>query len=102
MVKNFSNFKNSKKIDRKSKNKNFKPKITNESLLEKFNYTFTRDAEWFKKTCETINKTKDDLDKKFYSEEKKKQKNEFNIQNFNSYRIMFIIKCYKCWCNTIT
>ena len=52
-------------------------KLTNDDLLEKLNYKFTRDAEWFKRTVDTINKTKDELDKKMFGEEKKKQKIEF-------------------------
>jgi hypothetical protein len=52
-------------------------KLTTEDILENINYKFSRDAEWFKRTVEKINKTKDDLDKKFYSEEKKHQKIDF-------------------------
>jgi hypothetical protein len=54
-----------------------KQKLTNEDLLEKLNYKFSRDAEWFKRTVEKINKTKDDLDKKMFGEEKKQQKIDF-------------------------
>lgn len=54
-----------------------KNKITNEDILEKLNYKFSRDAEWFKRTVDTINKTKDELDKKMLGEEKKKHKIDF-------------------------
>ena len=72
MVKNFDAPKQN--INNRKNKKDYKPKITNESLLQKFNYVFTRDAEWFKKTCDTINKTKDDLDNKFYNVRKEKAK----------------------------
>lgn len=52
-------------------------KITNESLLQSMNYDFSRDAEWFKRTNKKIDSIKDDLNKNFYNEEKKKQKIEF-------------------------
>ncbi len=54
-----------------------KNKITNEDILEKLNYKFSRDAEWFKRTVDKINQTKDELDKKMLGEEKKKQKIDF-------------------------
>ena len=54
-----------------------KQKLTNEDLLEKLNYKFSRDAEWFKRTVDNINKTKDELDKKMLGEEKKQQKIDF-------------------------
>lgn len=52
-------------------------KITKESLLQSMNYDFSRDAEWFKRTNNKIDSIKEDLNKNFYSEEKKKQKIEF-------------------------
>jgi hypothetical protein len=63
----------------KKQNTNFqqKKKVTQEEILESINYKFSRDAEWFKRTVEKIDKTKDELDKKFYTEEKKKQKIDF-------------------------
>jgi hypothetical protein len=60
-----------------SKNFGKQKKLTNEDILEKINYKFSRDAEWFKRTVEKINKTKDELDKKFYGEIKKKEKIDF-------------------------
>jgi myosin heavy subunit len=64
---------NNKKDFKKSKYQ----KITNEDLLEKYNFDFSRNAEWFKNTIEKISQIKDDLDKKFYNEEKKAQKLDF-------------------------
>ncbi len=52
-------------------------KLNNDEVLEKFNFNFSRDAEWYKKTNDKIEEIKDDLDKKFYSPEKKKEKIEF-------------------------
>jgi hypothetical protein len=54
-----------------------KPKLTNEIILDKINYTFSRDAEWFKKTMQKIESVKNELDTKFYNEEKKSQKFDF-------------------------
>ena len=51
-------------------------KITNESLLSKMKYSFSRDAEWFKRTNQKLQETKDDLNNNFYDENKKKRKNE--------------------------
>ena len=59
------------------KKKPKKEKITNESLLSKMQYDFSRDAEWFKRTTQKLEETKEDLDKNFYDEEKKKQKLDF-------------------------
>ena len=59
------------------KKKPKKEKITNESLLSKMQYNFSRDAEWFKRTTQRLEETKDDLNKNFYDEEKKKQKLDF-------------------------
>jgi hypothetical protein len=59
------------------KKKKYFPKITNESLLEKMNLEFSRDAEWFKRTNEKLQSVKDDLEKKFYSDEKKLEKLDF-------------------------
>ena len=53
---NISNMNNLKK----------KGKLTNDMILEKFSFTFTRDAEWFKRTYEMVGKVKEDLDKKLY------------------------------------
>ncbi len=52
-------------------------KITTDSLLEKMNLTFSRDAEWFKRTTEKFAETKEDLDKNFYSADKKAGKIDF-------------------------
>ena len=54
-----------------------KEKITNESLLSKMKYDFSRDAEWFKRTTQKLEETKEDLNKNFYNEIKKKQKLDF-------------------------
>ena len=59
------------------KKKQKREKITNESLLEKMKFDFSRDAEWFKRTNQKIKETKDDLNKNFYDETKKKQKIDF-------------------------
>ena len=59
------------------KKKQKREKITNESLLEKMKFDFSRDAEWFKRTNQKIQETKDDLNKNFYDETKKKQKIDF-------------------------
>jgi hypothetical protein len=67
---NFTNF-NKKNFNKK------RNQVTNQTLLQKYTYTFTRDAEWFKKTMEKIDKVKQELDSKFYNEEKKKQKIDF-------------------------
>ena len=56
--------------------KNFH-KLNNDQILEKFNFNFSRDAEWYKKTNDKINEVKDDLDKKFYSPQKKAEKIDF-------------------------
>ncbi len=56
---------------------NKKPKLTNELILDKLNYTFSRDAEWFKKTMTKIDTVKRELDTKFYKEEQKAQKIDF-------------------------
>jgi hypothetical protein len=60
-----------------------KQKLTNDMIMEKLNFSFTRDAEWFKKTIQKIESVKEDLDKKFYPEEKKKGKIDFirRLQN---------------------
>ena len=54
-----------------------KEKITNKSLLSKMQYDFSRDAEWFKRTSQKLEETKEDLNKNFYDENKKKQKLDF-------------------------
>ena len=54
-----------------------KEKITNESLLAKMKFDFSRDAEWFKRTNQKIQETKEELNKNFYDENKKKQKIDF-------------------------
>ena len=54
-----------------------KEKITNKSLLSKMQYDFSRDAEWFKRTTQKLEETKEDLNKNFYDENKKKQKLDF-------------------------
>ena len=54
-----------------------KEKITNETLLSKMQYDFSRDAEWFKRTTQKLEETKEDLNKNFYNETKKKQKLDF-------------------------
>ena len=59
------------------KKKPKREKITNESLLAKMKFDFSRDAEWFKRTNQKIQETKDDLNKNFYDENKKKQKIDF-------------------------
>ena len=59
------------------KKKYKKEKITNESLLAKMEYNFSRDAEWFKRTTQKLEETKEDLNKNFYNETKKKQKLDF-------------------------
>ena len=59
------------------KKKPKKEKITNESLLAKMKYDFSRDAEWFKRTNQKILETKEELNKNFYDETKKKQKIDF-------------------------
>ena len=59
------------------KKKPKKEKITNESILSKMQYNFSRDAEWFKRTTQKLEETKEDLNKNFYDEEKKKQKLDF-------------------------
>lgn len=52
-------------------------KISKEKILQKMNFNFSRDAEWFKKTNKKIQQVKDEINKNFYSEERKKQKLEF-------------------------
>jgi len=64
-------------------------KITNESLLTKMKYNFSRDAEWFKRTNQKIQETKEELEKNFYDENKKKQKIDF------IYRLKAKLKDYK-------
>ena len=64
-------------------------KITNESLLTKMKYNFSRDAEWFKRTNQKIQETKEELNKNFYDETKKKQKLDF------IYKLKAKIKDYK-------
>ena len=59
------------------KKKPKREKITNESLLAKMKFDFSRDAEWFKRTNQKIQETKEDLNKNFYDENKKKQKIDF-------------------------
>lgn len=59
------------------KKKPKKEKVTNESLLAKMKFDFSRDAEWFKRTNQKIEETKEDLNKNFYDENKKKQKIDF-------------------------
>ena len=59
------------------KKKPKKEKITNKSLLSKMQYDFSRDAEWFKRTSQKLEETKEDLNKNFYDEEKKRQKLDF-------------------------
>jgi hypothetical protein len=44
---------------------------------EKISLSFTRDAEWYKRTKEKIESVKTDLDRKFYTEEKRGQKIDF-------------------------
>ena len=45
------------------KNKKFvQKKFSTNDILEQINYSFSRDAVWFKKTLETIDKVKSDLD----------------------------------------
>ena len=55
-------------------------KIDKESLLKKMEYDFSRDAEWFKRTNRKVEEVKEELEKKFYSEEKRKQKVEFMMK----------------------
>ena len=62
--------------NKKSYNKK-RNNVTNQTLLQKYTYTFTRDAEWFKKTMEKIEKVKEEMDSKFYTEEKRRQKIDF-------------------------
>lgn len=69
-------YNNNKKFNYKEKNKKYK-KVTNEDIMEQLNYKFSRDAEWFKRTVEKLNEAKDDLDKNFYSEQKKSEKLDF-------------------------
>ena len=61
------------------KNKKFpkREKITNQTLLNKMKYDFSRDAEWFKRTFQKMVEVKEDLNKKFYNEEQKNQKLDF-------------------------
>ena len=61
------------------KNKKFhkKEKITNEDILSKIKYNFSRDSEWFKRTTKKIEDIKEELNKNFYDETKKKQKIDF-------------------------
>lgn len=73
-------FQNKEDFSKNTGEKKFKSKykkVSTEDLLDKFNLTFSRDAEWFKRTCENIQKTKNELDRKFYIEEKKAQKFDF-------------------------
>ena len=51
--------------------------VTNQTLMQKYTYTFTRDAEWFKKTMEKIEQVKQEMDSKFYTDEKRRQKIDF-------------------------
>ena len=64
-------------MGKKKYNNNKKEKITNESLLAKMQYNFSRDAEWFKRTTQKLEEIKEDLNKNFYDENKKKQKIDF-------------------------
>ena len=61
------------------KNKKFqkREKVTNQTLLNKMKYDFSRDAEWFKRTFQKMIEVKEDLNKKFYNEEQKNQKLDF-------------------------
>ncbi len=59
------------------KKKPKREKITTETLLSKMKFDFSRDAEWFKRTIEKLNETKEDLNKNFYDENKKKEKLDF-------------------------
>lgn len=52
-------------------------KITNETILKKMNFDFSRNAEWFKRTTKKIDEIKEELSKNFYSEQKKKEKLDF-------------------------
>ena len=54
--------------------------VDKESLLKKMEYDFSRDAEWFKRTNKKIEEIKQELEKKFYSEDKRKQKVEFMLK----------------------
>jgi hypothetical protein len=67
-----ANLNQSKKSYNKKRNN-----VTNQTLLQKYTYTFTRDAEWFKKTMEKIEKVKQEMDSKFYTDEKRRQKIDF-------------------------
>ena len=64
-------------LNRNMGKKQKKEKITNETLLSKMQYDFSRDAEWFKRTTQKLEETKEDLNKNFYNETKKKQKLDF-------------------------
>lgn len=64
-------------------------KITNESLLAKMKYNFSRDAEWFKRTNLKLMETKEELNKNFYEENKKKQKIDY------IYKLKSKLKDYK-------
>ncbi len=57
--------------------KTFKKRVTNQDILTTNAFKSTRDAEWFKKTITTIEKIKNDLDNKFFNEEKRAQKIDF-------------------------
>jgi hypothetical protein len=61
------------------KNKKYqkREKVTNQTLLNKMKYDFSRDAEWFKRTFQKMIEVKEDLNKKFYNEEQKNQKLDF-------------------------
>ena len=71
------------------KKKPKREKITNESLLSKMKFNFSRDAEWFKRTNQKIQETKEELNKNFYDEDKKKQKLNF------IYKLKAKLKDYK-------
>ena len=71
------------------KKKPKREKITNESLLTKMKFNFSRDAEWFKRTNQKIQETKEELNKNFYDETKKKQKLDF------IYKLRAKLKDYK-------
>lgn len=47
---------------KKKQKKAAQKKFSTEEILEKINYSFSRDAVWFKKTLETIDKVKAELD----------------------------------------
>lgn len=55
-------------------------KMTQEILHHKMNYDFSRDAEWYKRTQDKRQKVKEDLNKNFYNEERKKQKIDFILK----------------------